>query len=111
MIRALVLSAGLAATTAAAQGDDLISVTYVCEGAVEIPVIFVNPADGPGYAVARIGDNLVGLRSVIAGSGARYRSGDGLEAYQLWSKGDTATISVGPERQDKVLFRDCTAHQ
>ncbi|WP_374302227.1 MliC family protein [Paracoccus sp. (in: a-proteobacteria)] len=94
-----------------AQANDLESVTYVCERRVEVPVIFVNPEGGASYAIARIDDSLLGMRQVISASGARYRSGDGAGDYQLWTKGDTAMISVGPDGQDRTLFGDCRAQQ
>lgn len=111
-MRPLILAAlTCAPTLAAAQADDLVSVTYRCERGVEVPVVFVNPEGGDSYAVARIDDRLLGMRQVVSGSGARYRSGDGPQDYQLWSKGDMAMISVGADGQDKVLFQECTAQQ
>lgn len=111
MIRILTLIAACAATMAAAEPDDLIAITFVCERGVEVPVVFVNPEGGESYAVARIDDKLLGMRQVISASGARYRSGDGADAYQLWTKGETALISVGPDGQDVTLFQDCQARQ
>lgn len=82
-------------------------VTYVCEGGVVVPVVFILSSPGDSYAVAVIGGRLLGMRNVVSASGARYRSGDGADAYQLWTKGHTAMISAGPEDQDRILFRAC----
>lgn len=98
-----------AATMVVAQTDDTVSVTYVCERGVEVPVIYVNSATDTSYAVAQIDGKMVGMHIVISGSGARYRSGDGADAYQLWSKGDTALISYGPDGNDTPLFTECAA--
>ena len=111
MIRALILAACGTASMALAQTGDLIPVTYVCERGVEIPVVFVNPEGGDAYAVAQIDGKLVGMRQAVSASGARYRSGDGADAYQLWSKGDSATVSFGADGRDAVLFQDCTARE
>ena len=108
MIRVLFPAFACAATMALAQTGDLIPVTYLCEGGVEVPVVFVNPKGNQGYAVAQIDGRLVGMRQAVSASGARYRSGDGADAYQLWSKGNGAVISDG---QDRVLFQDCTARE
>jgi membrane-bound inhibitor of C-type lysozyme len=111
MIRALTLAACCTATMAVAQTSDLISVTYLCDGGVEVPVVFINPKDGPAYAVSRIDEKLLGMRQVISGSGARYRSGDGPDAYQLWVKGEDGMISVGPDGKDRMLFGTCTVQR
>ncbi|MCZ0962266.1 MliC family protein [Paracoccus benzoatiresistens] len=111
MIRALILAACCPATMTLAQTDDLITATYLCERGVQVSVVFINPEGGASYAVARIDDKLLGMRQVVSGSGARYRSGDGPDAYQLWVKGDDALISVGPDGQDRTLFRNCSVQR
>ncbi|MTE01328.1 lysozyme inhibitor [Paracoccus sp. YIM 132242] len=111
MIRILIPAFAGAATMALAQTGDLIPVTYVCERGAEVPVVFVNPDGGQAYAVAQIDGKLLGMRNVVSASGARYRSGDGADAYQLWSKGDGAFISFGADGQDQTLFQDCRARE
>lgn len=91
------------------QTADLVALTYRCEDGTQIPVIYVNPPGSEGYATAIIESKLVGMRHVISASGARYRSGDGAGDYQLWSKGDSAMISVGADGDDRVLYQNCTA--
>lgn len=111
MIRILFPAFACAATMALAHTGDLIPVTYLCERGVEVPVVFVNPEGGDGYAVAQIDGKLLGMRQAVSASGARYRSGDGADAYQLWSKGNGALIFFGAEGQESVLFQDCTARE
>ena len=109
MIRILTPAVACLGTMALAQADDLIPTTYLCERGVEVPVVFVSPGGSEGYAVAQIDGKLVGMRQAVSASGARFRSGDGADAYQLWSKADSALISYGADGQDRVLFRDCKA--
>lgn len=111
MIRTLALAACCIATMAVAETSDLISVTYLCDGGVEVPVVFINPQGGDAFAVAQIDEKLLGMRQVISGSGARYRSGDGPDAYQLWIKGEDAMISVGPDGKDRMLFGTCAVQR
>ena len=88
---------------------DMIQQTYICARNVEIPVTFVNTPEGESYAVALIDGQMRAMRQVISASGARYRSGDGEDAYQIWTKGnDLAIVSYGAEDKDTVLFQDCT---
>lgn len=110
-ILSLTLTFACAATMAVAQTDGLIPVMFVCERGVEVPVVFVNPEGGESYAVAQIDGKLLGMRQVVSASGARYRSGDGADGYQLWTKGDTALISAGPDGDDAILFGNCKARR
>lgn len=110
-LRILTLAAACAATTASAQPADLIPVTFTCERGVEVPVVFVNSESGESYAVALIDGRMLGMRRAVSASGARYRSGDGADAYELWTKGNTAMVSVGADGNDTVLFQDCAGQQ
>ena len=47
----LSLAAVCAANMAIAQSNDLVSVTFVCEGGIEVPVFFVK-SESSAYAVA-----------------------------------------------------------
>lgn len=97
--------AGLAQATT----DQVISMSYRCERAVEVPVVYVNSSEGASYAIALIDDRLVAMRRVVSASGARYRSGAGIDDYELWGKGDSALISFGPEDDSQVLLAECVA--
>lgn len=99
---ALTLSAPAAMARA-----DLMSGAYLCGGGVRIPAVFVNPPYGEAYAVAVIDGSLVAMRATVSASGARYRSGDGPDAWQLWAKGDRAAISQGADGRDEARFVDC----
>lgn len=94
----------------AAQGAELIEVSYHCERGVEIPVVYINTPDQPGQLVAMIEGRLVAMTQVISASGARYRSA-GEEAYQLWNKGDTAWLAWGPEEASEPVLEDCVADE
>lgn len=87
--------------------QDLISARYRCEGGASVPVVYVNASETGGYAVMLIDGRLVAMRQVASGSGARYRSGNGDDAYELWAKGDAATIRVGPDGGGRVILSDC----
>lgn len=111
MIRILILAASLGCAThrVFAQDTEFVPITYVCDRGVEVPVVFVNHPDTGSTAVALIDNRLLAMRNVISASGARYRTdgdGDG-DAYQLWVKGNTAVIFVGPDGDDVVLFGNC----
>lgn len=95
------------AAPAWAQDAEPNSVTYRCDRDVEIPVVFLNQDGGVSIAVAVIENRPVILRDVIAASGARYRSGDDANGYQLWVKGDSATISVGEPDSEVILYSQC----
>lgn len=104
---AMLAAAGLAAVPAA---GDLLSVRFACAGGTGLPVVFVNPEGGPSYAVVELDGRLIGMRQVVSGSGARYRSAANADLpveYQLWIKGDRATLSAGPDGQDRIVFSDC----
>lgn len=84
-----------------------VAVTYLCERGVELPAVYVNEGDGPGHVVAVIEGHLLLLPQAISASGARYRA-EG-EGYELWSKGDSVTVSYGGEDDSQILLRDCAA--
>lgn len=102
------LAAGVPAFAQATEPADLISVTYACARGVTVPVVYVNSAAEDHLAIAMIDGHLVAMRQVISASGARYRSESEDLPYQLWSKGDGAMLSYGPENDADDLFTDCT---
>lgn len=98
MMRALLVSALLAGPAAA----EPIAVTFLCERGIRVPVVFTDE-----LAVAWIEDGLRVMPQAISASGARYREAGA--GYQLWTKGESATISHGAEDADMVLLSGCTA--
>ena len=105
----LALSALLLLLPAAALADapELLPVTYECERGVTLPVVYVNGPDGSAQVVAWIEGGLRVLQIARSASGARYREGEA--GYELWGKGETATLSHGPEGSATVLLSECRA--
>lgn len=85
---------------------ELVEVTYHCERGVSLPAVYVN--DGAGHVVALIEGQLLVLPRAISASGARYRAAE-QPGYELWSKGDSATLSWGSDADSTILLRDCLA--
>lgn len=92
---------------ALAEAPELLPVTYECERGVTLPVIYVNGPDDHAQAIAWIEGGLRVLQIARSASGARYREGDA--GYEIWGKGDTATLSHGPEGSETVLLSECRA--
>lgn len=93
--------------TALSEAPELLPVTYECERGVTLPVIYVNGPGDHAQAIAWIEGGLRVLRITRSASGARYREvGAG---YEIWGKGDTATLSHGPEGSATVLLSECRA--
>lgn len=91
-------------------GPEMYSVTYTCERGVALPVVFINPADGPSLAVLSAEGKLVPMRSRPAGSGARYIALDEQDSYRLYTKGDTAILShlaADHTVREETLLSDC----
>lgn len=105
----LALSALLLLLPAAALADapELLPVTYECERGVTLPVVYVNGPDGSAQAVAWIEGGLRVLQIARSASGARYR--EDAAGYEMWGKGDTVTLSHGPEGSETVLLSECRA--
>lgn len=84
-------------------------VTYKCERDVELPVIYVSDVQGRSNLIMVIDDKLLILPQVVSASGARYRDADKAAiSYELWNKGDKATILYGSTEDAKTLYEDCT---
>ena len=96
------------AQDSAAQDATLISVTYECERGVSLPVVYVNQPDGPGHVVALIEGRMLVMGQEVSASCARYRA-DGDQAYEFWSKGDTAFVYYGSEDDSQLLLEECVA--
>lgn len=91
---------------------DILSVTFTCENATEIPVSYFNASDGTGAAAMVIDGQLIAMRQAESGSGIRYLSVGAAGTYTLRSKGWDATISyqaAGETAPELVLFRDCVS--
>ncbi len=112
MVKLLALAVASTLCGAAAQAQiDILSVTFTCEGGVELPVTYFNPAQGEGAAAMVVDGTLVALQQVPSGSGVRYESVGGQGKYILRSKGWDATVSfaaAGAAGETDVL-RGCSS--
>lgn len=91
---------------------DILSVTFNCENATQIPVSYFNATDGTGAAAMLVDGQLIAMQQVQSGSGIRYESVGTTGTYTLRSKGWEATISHqanGDTAPERVLFRDCVS--
>jgi membrane-bound inhibitor of C-type lysozyme len=64
------------------------AVTYTCDDASSLKVIYVNAAPNFLAIVPVAGQNLVFV-TVLSGSGAKYAAGE----YEWWTRGPDATLS------------------
>lgn len=78
-------------------------VTYRCDGAQVLQAQF-SPA-GDKVAIEQMGERVM-LNQIPSASGARYQAASKHYAYQLDTKGDTATLYG---EKDRVVLGNCTA--
>ncbi|MDP5308922.1 MliC family protein [Paracoccus spongiarum] len=97
------------AAVAQQPADDLIPALYRCADGAAVPVVYITPASGEGYAVALVAGRLVALRAAPSASGARYLSRGTGEVLELWNKGDRLTVATGGDAPDRVIHADCVA--
>lgn len=83
----------LGPSAAFAELPDVISLTYVCERGVTVPVTYINAGDFESVAVISVEGRQVAMRQFSSASGAKYASFDEELGYRWWSKGDTAMLS------------------
>jgi len=108
---ALAASATLLSAAAAVAQIDILSVTFVCENATELPVTYFNPSEGDGAAAMIVDGRLIALRQVPSGSGIRYESVEGQGTYVFRSKGWNAMVSfVADGAADETdVLTDCVS--
>lgn len=107
MMKPLLAALTLVAPLPAFASAEFLEVTFTCERNVAVPVVFVNEPEGVSHAVALIEGGLHLLPVAVSASGARYADQDG--GYQLWVKGDTATVLYGEDADADALLSDCVA--
>ena len=98
---------GLIASPAAA-APEIVSVRYLCERDVVIPVTYVNAAEG-SVAVLQVEGRQIALPQALSASGARYGVMGGASGYFWWSKGDGGTLSWfdADHKEEVTLFMEC----
>jgi membrane-bound inhibitor of C-type lysozyme len=105
-VRAAVL---IAALTAAPASAEVITVRYLCERGVEVPVTYVNAEGEESVAVLNVEGGQITLIQEVSGSGARYGWPSGGSHYIWWSKGDAATLlwRDGETTIEEPIYSDC----
>ncbi|MFN3970597.1 MAG: MliC family protein [Gemmobacter sp.] len=103
---AVCLTLGLAAPASAEL--DMQSLRYACDRGVEVPVTYVNGAEG-SVVVLNVEGQQISLVSDAAASGARYGWPSGGSSYVWWSKGETATLywRDGAAGTETAVLKDC----
>ena len=106
-MRRLALVLGLLPLPAAAEFTTA-GGTYLCDRGVELPVAYVNSAEGSA-AVLQVEGRLITLLNEPAGSGARYVWPSDGSGYVWWTKGDSATLywRDGEKDTETVLYAEC----
>lgn len=87
---------------------DLAGGTYRCDRGVEVPVSYVNGAEG-SVAVLYLEGRLVTLPIGPSASGARYVWPSDGAGYVWWTRGDEATLywRDSATSQEVTLYADC----
>ena len=98
--------------------DQVMRATYVCKDDARLEAIFLNTATGNSYAVLSHEDRPVWLEVAVSASGARYVSevvdtgddGPGMQ-FELWTKGDGATLSWLDGDATQPILTDCVMEE
>jgi membrane-bound inhibitor of C-type lysozyme len=106
MLAAALVAALVAAPAASAE---VITVRYLCERGVDVPVTYVNAEGMESVAVLNLEGRQITLIREISGSGARYGWPSGGSNYVWWSKGDAATLywRDGETTIEEPVYSDC----
>jgi membrane-bound inhibitor of C-type lysozyme len=109
-VRSLAL---IAALWAAPVSAEVITVRYLCERGVEVPVTYVNAEGMDSVAVLNVEGGQITLIQEISGSGARYGWPSGGSNYVWWSKGDAATLlwRDGETTVEEPIYADCVVRE
>jgi membrane-bound inhibitor of C-type lysozyme len=99
----------IAALWAAPAPAEVITVRYLCERGVDVPVTYVNAEGMDSVAVLNVEGGQITLIQEISGSGARYGWPSGGSGYVWWSKGDAATLlwRDGETTIEEPVYADC----
>jgi membrane-bound inhibitor of C-type lysozyme len=106
-VKALVALA--AALVAAPASAEVITVRYLCERGVEVPVTYINADGMESVAVLNVEGGQITLMQEVSASGARYGWPSGGSHYVWWSKGDAATLlwRDGETTVEEPVYADC----
>ena len=108
----IALLAGVLSAAAPASAE-VITVRYLCERGVEVPVTYVNADGAESVAVLHVEGGQVTLMREMSGSGARYGWPSGGSSYVWWSKGDAATLlwRDGETTIEEPVYSDCVVRE
>lgn len=92
-------------------GDQMQQVTYQCERNVQLPVTYVNTAQGGAYAVLQIDGQQIPMSVVVSASGVRYESIDDQRRYSWHGKSNQGVVgwrSVDSQGVETILLSQCS---
>jgi membrane-bound inhibitor of C-type lysozyme len=105
--------AALAALASAPASAEVVTVRYLCERGVAVPVTYVSAEGAESVAVLNVEGGQITLIQEISGSGARYGWPSGGSHYVWWSKGDAATLlwRDGETTIEEPVYEDCRVRE
>jgi membrane-bound inhibitor of C-type lysozyme len=108
--RALIPLLTVAASPAAAEAPEIVTLRYACERGVEVPAAYVNTAGG-GVVVLSVEGRQIALAQGISASGVRYEWPSGGSGYIWHAKGDEAVLlwHDGESGAETPLLSGCSA--
>ncbi|MFN4354637.1 MliC family protein [Parvibaculum sp.] len=89
---------------------DALSITYGCEGGVQVQAIYFNFEDGNALAALSYDGTLAPMRIMPSASGAKYTSLNEALGWRWHTKGNEAALSyMAPDHtaEEVLLLRDC----
>jgi membrane-bound inhibitor of C-type lysozyme len=97
------------AVAAAPASADFLTVRYLCERGVEVPVTYVNAEGADSVAVLNVEGGQITLIQEVSASGARYGWPSGGSNYVWWTKGDAATLlwRDGETTIEEPVYSEC----
>ena len=101
----------LTAQAFAASGEQIQQVIYQCERNVQLPVTYVNTANGSAYAVLQIDGQQIPMSVAVSASGARYESIDDQRSYSWHTKSNQGGVgwkSIDKQGVEILLLSECS---
>lgn len=89
---------------------DALSITYACEGGVQVQAVYFNFEDGNALAALAYEGTLAPMRIMPSGSGAKYTSLNEELGWRWHTKGNDASLSyMAPDHtaEEVSLLREC----
>ena len=92
-------------------GDQIQQVVYQCERDVQLPVTYINTANGSAYAVMHIDGQQIPMSVAVSASGARYESIDDQRSYSWHTKSNQGVVgwkSIDKQGVEITLLSECS---